>query len=85
MPTKGNKSNNILKNLRTISLLNTSFTVAAAVVANGIKNILPLVVNEDQKGVVPGRYIGQATRLNYDLMAYSESYQIPGLLNTYRF
>lgn len=33
-----------------------------------------------QSGFMKGRYIGENTRFIYDLMAYTESLKIPGLL-----
>jgi exonuclease III len=77
---KGNKPKRFLKNWRPISLLNVSYKLGAAAVANRIKNILPNIINEDQKGFMSGRYIGEVTRLIYDLMEYTETFQIPGLL-----
>ncbi len=77
---KGTKPKQFLKNWRPITLLNTSYKLASATIANRIKATLPSIINEDQKGFVPGRYIGDVTRLIYDLMNYTETYQIPGLL-----
>ena len=45
-----------------------------------MKNILNTIISSDQTGFVPGRYIGENTRLIYDLMHYTEERNIPGLL-----
>lgn len=34
----------------------------------------------DQTGFIPGRFIGENTRLIYDLMHYTETNDIPGIL-----
>jgi hypothetical protein len=77
---KGNKPRKYIRNWRPISLLNVSYKLASASIANRIKNMLPHVINEDQTGFVPGRYIGENIRLIYDLMQYTESNDIPGML-----
>ena len=77
---KGNKDKQYLKNWRPISLLNVSYKIASACIANRIKKYLPLIVNEDQSGFIKGRYIGENIRNLYDLLHTTEKYQIPGLL-----
>ena len=41
---------------------------------------MPNIINEDQKGFIPNRYIGECTRLVHDIMDYTECMEIPGLL-----
>ena len=77
---KGNKPKRFLKNWRPITLLNTAYKLGAAAISKRIKAVLPNIINEDQKGFVTGRYIGEVTRLVYDLMEHTEKHQIPGLL-----
>ena len=77
---KGNKDKCLLKNWRPISLLNVSYKIASATIANRLKPLLSKIINEDQTGFVNNRYIGENTRLIYDLMFYTEKYNIPGLL-----
>ena len=38
------------------------------------------MINHDQTGFIAGRYIGENTRLTYDIMNYAEENNIPGLL-----
>jgi hypothetical protein len=77
---KGNKDKCYLKNWRPISLLNVSYKIASASIANRLKGLLANLINEDQTGFISKRYIGENTRLIYDIMFYTEKYDIPGLL-----
>ena len=79
IPKEG-KPKRFLKNWRPISLLNVTYKIASACIANRIKNVLPTIVHEDQKGFLKGRYIGDNIRLLYDLLVYTEKENIPGLL-----
>ena len=77
---KGDKPKQFLKNWRPISLLNVSYKIASACIANRLKTVLPNVINNDQTGFLSGRYIGENIRTLYDLMAHTEKNNIPGLL-----
>jgi hypothetical protein len=60
--------------------LNVDFKIASACIANRIKPILINIISETQKGFLKGRYIGEWTRLIYDLIDKLEEDDIPGLL-----
>lgn len=45
-----------------------------------IKSVLPIIINNDQTGFIPGRYIGENTRLIYDILFYTGVNDLPGLL-----
>ena len=77
---KGNKDKLHLKNWRPISLLNTSYKLASACIAERLKSILPYIINEDQTGFISGRFIGENIRLLYDVIDYAEKNAIPGML-----
>ena len=77
---KGDKDKLLLKNWRPISLLNTSYKIASASIAQRLKNILPSIINADQTGFLRGRYIGENIRLIYDLMFHLEKVNKPGML-----
>ena len=77
---KENKEKKFLKNWRPITLLNYSYKIASAAIANRLKSVLPSILNECQKGFLKGRYIGENIRLIYDLLFYTEKNDIPGLL-----
>ena len=65
---------------RTITLLNCTYKIATGCIANRIKTVLDKIISKDQTGFIKGRYIGENTRLIYDIMQYTETHNIPGLL-----
>ena len=82
---KGDKDKLYLKNWRPISLLNVSYKMASAVIANRLKTVLSYIISEDQTGFLPGRFIGDNIRLLYDVIYYTEQFNIPGLVLTIDF
>ena len=77
---KDNKSRYQVKNYRPISLLNTIYKIASGAIANRIKTTLNKLINKDQTGFIAGRYVGENTRILYDIMHYAEENNLPGLL-----
>ena len=77
---KGDKDKMLLKNWRPISLLNVCYKIASGSIANRLKNILGSIIDEDQTGFLQDRFIGENTRLIYDVIFYAQKYNIPGLL-----
>ena len=77
---KGDKSRNYLKNWRPITLLNTVYKIGTGCIANRIKSLLPKLIHFDQTGFLKGRFIGENTRLVYDIMQYTEEKQIAGMI-----
>ena len=84
LPKEG-KPKQFVKNWRPISLLNVSYKIASSAIAARIKQVLHLIINEDQKGFLKGRYIGDNIRKIYDLLVHTEKEHIPGLLLTIDF
>ena len=82
---KDNKPRHFLKNLRPLTLLNVIYKLASGTIANRLKTILDTLISKDQTGFIKGRYIGENTRLLYDIMKYTEDNNIPGLLMTIDF
>ena len=76
---KGDKPRQFLKNWRPISLLNISYKLASACIAERMKSSLSSIIHENQKGFVPGRYIGENIRLMYDLLFLTEEIDVPGM------
>lgn len=79
IPNDG-KSNFLKKKWRPITLLNVAYKIGSRCIAQRIKNMLDTIISPDQTGFIRGRYIGENTRLIYDLMQYTEENDIPGVL-----
>ena len=79
IPKEG-KDKRFLKNWRPISLLNISYKIASAAIANRLKQFLHKLIHNDQKGFMQGKYLGENLRMIYDLIEYTEKEQLPGLL-----
>ena len=77
---KGDKPKQFLKNWRPITLLNVIYKLASGCIAERLKSVLPKLISSDQTGFISGRYIGENTRMIYDIMNYTEENNIPGLL-----
>ena len=77
---KENKPKQYLKNWRPISLLNTTYKIATTCISNRLKTVLPNLIHSDQRGFMKGRYIGENVRLIYDILSYTNSHNVPGLL-----
>ena len=73
---KDNKPRQFIKNYRPISLLNCIYKIASGVIAHRIKGTLQKLIHADQTGFIAGRYIGENTRLVYDIMHYTEENKI---------
>ena len=77
---KPGKVRNLIKNWRPISLLNASYKFASSCIANRIKAVLNKLIHDDQKGFLPGRFIGENTRLIYDIVYETKRLEIPGMI-----
>ena len=52
---KGDKSKDLIKNWRPISLLNVVYKIGSACIAKRLKSVLPFLINEDQTGFMANR------------------------------
>ena len=77
---KQDKDRTYLENWRPISLTNVDATIVSKVIATRIVKVLPEIIHSNQTGYVPGRYIGEAARSILDIMDYTKTYDIPGLV-----
>ena len=77
---KENKAKHFLKNWRPITLLNVVYKLASGSIANRMKGVLDILISKDQTGFVKNRYIGENTRLLYDIMKFTEDNNMPGLV-----
>lgn len=61
-------------------MLNVDKQIGSSVIANRIKYFLDKLISSSQKGFLKGRYIGECTRLIFDLIERAEEENIPGIL-----
>ena len=77
---KGDKPRQFLKNWRPISLLSVIYKLASTVISNRLKNVLDILISNAQTGFLKGRFIGDGTRLVYDIMHYLDYNDLSGQL-----
>ena len=77
---KQNKQRQHLKNWRPISLLNVVYKIASSSIANRLKTVLNKIISKTQNGFLDGRYIGESTRIIYDIMQLCDDQKKDGLL-----
>ena len=77
---KGDKPRHLLKNWRPITLLGIDYKILSGVFALRLKKVLPLLIEPEQKGFQKGKFIGENTKLVYDIMNYLLEKKKPGLL-----
>ena len=82
---KKGKDRTLLENWRPISLVNVDSKIMSKVIASRIKNVLPSIVHYNQTGFVKDRYIGETIRYIFDIMEFTVTENIPGLMIFYRF
>ena len=55
---KPNRPRSEIKSYRPITLLNVSYKIIAAAIADRIRQVLPSIIDKDQTGFMKGRFIG---------------------------
>jgi len=78
IPKAGNRE--LMKNWRPITLLNVDYKILSGVLSQRLRKVLQEIVSEEQKGFLAGRYIGENTRLVYDMMHYLQEKDKKGLI-----
>ena len=61
-------------------MTNVDAKTASKIIATRIVKVLLEIIHSNQTGYVPGCYIGEAARSILDIMDYTKTYYIPGLL-----
>lgn len=79
IPKKG-KSPNTFKGWRPISLLNADYKIISTVMANRLKTVMSKLINPAQTAYTSGRYIGENTRLLYDVIHWTNGNKKPGVV-----
>ena len=77
---KGNSDKEYLRNWRPLNLLNTQYKIISGCLAERLKPVLQTIINNDQKGYLPGRYIGEVTRNVYDTLHYAKNNNASGVI-----
>ena len=77
---KGNKPRDLIKNWRPITLLNVDYKLLAGVLAYRVKEVLPNIIQSEQKGFLKGRYIGENIRTVADTLNFIKQKQLTGML-----
>ena len=79
MLTKKGGKCEMIKNWCPLSMLSVLNKLASAAIANRLKPYLDHLIYKTQNGFVPGSYIGECTRLVFN-MYYTEKHNLPGML-----
>ena len=69
-----------LKNYRPISLLTVDYKILVKLLANRLKSCINQLILPDQSGFLKGRNIGNNIRLIMDLIEYTQSHDLPGVI-----
>ena len=77
---KMDKDRRFIKNWRPISLLNIDVKILNKALAKKLKKVLKTIVGANQTAYVEGRFIGEATRLIYDVLEVTKECNIPGYM-----
>ena len=77
---KPNKPRDEISSYRPITLLNSSYKIISSAIANRLKDVLPDVIGQEQTGFMKNRFIGDNTRLTYDIIQYLKSNDRTALL-----
>ena len=60
--------------------MNCDYKIAAKVIANRLKTVIPKLINNDQTDFLKGSFIGENIRLTDGIINHPASHSIPGLL-----
>ena len=77
---KPGKDKQLLKNWRPLCLLSTYYKIISGIISERLKPVLNRIIHPDQKGYLPGRYMGEVIRTMYDSLSYANSNNKGGLL-----
>ena len=79
IPKTGKPSNSI-KGWRPISLLNVDYKIISTAIDNRFKKVLNRIINPMQSAYIKGRYIGENSRLVFDVLSHVNQSNQSGLL-----
>ena len=76
---KNGRPRNQISSYRPITLLNTSYKILSASIANRYKRVIGRLIDPAQSGFIKGRFIGDNTRLMSDLISYMQNERKSGI------
>ena len=79
LPKEG-KDPRHLNNWRPISLLNVAYKIASSCISNRIKRVLHGLIHPNQTGFQSNKFIGMNLQLMYNILTYTDTENIPGML-----
>ena len=77
---KAGRPSHSLKGWRPISLLNVDYKIISTAIANRFKKVINHIISSSQSAYIQGRYIGENTRLVYDVIAHSNKTNQAGVI-----
>ena len=77
---KPGKPRDSIKGWRPISLLNVDFKIISAAIANRLKTVINDLISTTQTAYIKGRYIGENTRLMYDVIEHVNNTSSSGII-----
>ena len=77
---KAGKPLNSLKDWRPISLLNVDFKIISSAITNRLKTVIQDVISPSQSAYIKGRFIGENSRLVYDVIEELNQQNRSGLI-----
>ncbi len=75
-----NDSKKKLKNYRPLSITNIDYKIIAYIFSQRLRNILPLLIHEDQTACIKERYIGSSVRNIIDIFDHIENNELSGAM-----
>ena len=79
IPKQG-KPRDSMKGWRPISLLNVDFKIVSAAIANRLKTVIEDLISPSQTAYIPGRFIGENSRLIYDVIEHTNATSSSGII-----
>ena len=80
MVPKAGKSPDSVKGWRPITLLNTDFKIISSAIATRLQSVMGKLIDQCQTAYIKGRYIGENTRLIYDVIDNLSKNNTAGLI-----
>ena len=77
---KGNKPRELIKNWQPITLLNVDYKLLSGILALRMKEVLPGLIQSEQKGFLKDRYIGENIHTVADSLHYIRQKHLTGML-----